>query len=111
MAKKFFGEESAQQEKAQQYVEQVFDEYDVDKSGELSYEEARDFLKGIMAYLDANGNLTDGARAEFLAMVKESEETEMIETAVEVDTSDADKVKTILAANFVLLAQSRETEN
>ena len=102
MAKKFFGEDSAQQEKAQQYVEQVFDEYDVDKSGELSYEEARDFLKGIMAYLDKNGNLTDAARAEFMAMLKESEETEMIEEMIEVEVPDdgEDKVKLEFASHI-----------
>ena len=77
LAKKFFGEE--QQAKAEEYVDQVFDEFDVDRSGELSYEEARDFLKGIMAYLDKNGNLTDAARAMFMEMMQETDEVEVEE--------------------------------
>ena len=81
LAKKFFGAD--QHEKAEAHVEQVFAEYDVDNSGELSYEEARDFLKGIMAYLDANGNLTDAARAEFMQLFAESETAEIEETPIE----------------------------
>ena len=41
-----------------------------------------------MAYLDANGNLTDAARADFMTMLKESEDTEIIETTVEVEIPD-----------------------
>ena len=68
----------------------MFDEYDVDRSGELSYEEARDFLKGIMAYLDKNGNLSDAARAEFMKMMKETEDVE-----VEVEAEDPNAVRKI----------------
>ena len=68
----------------------MFDEYDVDRSGELSYEEARDFLKGIMAYLDKNGNLSDAARAEFMKMMKETEDVE-----AEVEAEDPNAVRKI----------------
>jgi len=82
LALKFFGEHK--QQACQEYVERVFKEYDVDESGELSYEEAREFLKGIMAFLDSTGELTDDARAAFMeAMVEEEEEEEEPEPEIE----------------------------
>jgi len=75
LALKFFGEHK--QKACEEYVERVFREYDVDESGELSYEEAREFLKGIMAFLDSTGELTDEARAAFMeAMVEEESDEE-----------------------------------
>lgn len=74
LALKFFGEHK--QKACEEYVERVFREYDVDESGELSYEEAREFLKGIMAFLDSTGELTDEARAAFMEAMIEEEDSE-----------------------------------
>jgi len=74
LALKFFGEHK--QKACEEYVERVFREYDVDESGELSYEEAREFLKGIMAFLDSTGELSDEARAAFMEAMVEEEDSE-----------------------------------
>jgi len=74
LALKFFGEHK--QKACEEYVERVFREYDVDESGELSYEEAREFLKGIMAFLDSTGELTEEARAAFMEAMIEEEDSE-----------------------------------
>jgi len=74
LALKFFGEHK--QKACEEYVERVFREYDVDESGELSYEEAREFLKGIMAFLDSTGELSDEARAAFMEAMIEEEDSE-----------------------------------
>jgi len=74
LALKFFGEHK--QKACEEYVERVFREYDVDESGELSYEEAREFLKGIMAFLDSTGELSEEARAAFMEAMIEEEDSE-----------------------------------
>jgi polyhydroxyalkanoate synthesis regulator phasin len=48
----------------------------LDSTGELSYEEAREFLKGIMAFLDSTGELSDEARAAFMEAMIEEEDSE-----------------------------------
>ena len=54
-----------------EYVGRVFKEYDDDNSGELSYEEARNFIKGIYTYFEKAGNLTEEERAKLFGIIEQ----------------------------------------
>ena len=47
----------------------------------IRLKEAREFLKGIMAFLDSTGELTDEARAAFMEAMIEEEDSEEEEEA------------------------------
>lgn len=96
MAAKFFGEDK--KEKCQDYVESVFKEYDTDESGELSYEEAREFLKCIMKYLDDSGELTMEAKEAFNEMLAEEEEELAAAAAEAAGNGDGEIIEEIIEA-------------
>jgi len=60
LAEMFFGH--GDKEKVTKYVNEVFDKFDYDHSGELSYEEARDFIKDVYQFIDKCGGVTDEQR-------------------------------------------------
>lgn len=51
------------------YVDEVFDKFDYDHSGELSYEEARDFIKDVYQFIDKCGGVSDEQREKFLEVI------------------------------------------
>merc|ERR1711990_700917 len=53
----------------QKYVSEVFDKFDYDHSGELSYEEARDFIKDVYQFIDKCGGVSDEQRDKFLEVM------------------------------------------
>ena len=69
LAKEIFGEEKTKE--VQSYVHRVFKEYDDDDSGELSYEEARNFIKGIYTFFEKAGNLTEEEKKKLFGMIEE----------------------------------------
>ena len=52
-------------------MHRVFKEYDDDDSGELSYEEARNFIKGIYTFFEKAGNLTEEEKRKLFGMIEE----------------------------------------
>jgi len=56
LAQNFYGESF---EKLGDKVDKIFDIYDVDDSGELSYQEARCFLKGIQEFLEDDPDISE----------------------------------------------------
>ena len=56
LAKNFYGDSF---EKLGDKVDKIFDIYDVDESGELSYQEARCFLKGIQEFLEDDPDISE----------------------------------------------------
>jgi len=68
LAEMFFGE--GDKEKVQKYVNEVFDKFDYDHSGELSYEEARDFIKDVYQFIDKCGGVSDEQREKFLSVME-----------------------------------------
>merc|ERR1711990_827209 len=67
LAEMFFGQ--GDKAKVQQYVNEVFDKFDYDHSGELSYEEARDFIKDVYQFIDKCGGVSDEQRDKFLEVM------------------------------------------
>merc|ERR1711990_499594 len=67
LAEMFFGQGG--KAKVQKYVNEVFDKFDYDHSGELSYEEARDFIKDVYQFIDKCGGVSDEQRDKFLEVM------------------------------------------
>jgi len=67
LAEMFFGQ--GDKAKVQKYVNEVFDKFDYDHSGELSYEEARDFIKDVYQFIDKCGGVSDEQRNKFLEVM------------------------------------------
>merc|ERR1712131_524698 len=66
-AEMFFGQ--GDQAKVKKYVDEVFDKFDYDHSGELSYEEARDFIKDVYQFIDQCGGVSDEQREKFMEVM------------------------------------------
>merc|ERR1711962_441423 len=67
LAEMFFGQ--GDKTKINKYVNEVFDKFDYDHSGELSYEEARDFIKDVYQFIDDCGGISDEQREKFLEVM------------------------------------------
>jgi len=67
LAEMFFGQ--GDKEKITKYVDEVFEKFDYDNSGELSYEEARDFIKDVYQFIDKCGGVSDEQREKFLSVM------------------------------------------
>jgi len=67
LAEMFFGQ--GDKAAVQKYVNEVFDKFDYDHSGELSYEEARDFIKDVYQFIDKCGGVSDEQRDKFLEVM------------------------------------------
>merc|ERR1711990_611735 len=67
LAEMFFGQ--GDKAAVQKYVSEVFDKFDYDHSGELSYEEARDFIKDVYRFIDKCGGVSDEQRDKFLEVM------------------------------------------
>ena len=76
----FFGD--GNNDVAKKYVDDVFDEFDYDASGELSYEEAKDFVKSIYKFMDEDGNISEDQRANFIALLEAEDELYALEAKV-----------------------------
>jgi len=72
LAKQIFGEDRAQE--VQTYVVKVFEEFDTDNSGELSYEEARSFIRGIYSFFESGGKLTEAEKRKLLGILEACED-------------------------------------
>jgi len=84
LAEQIFGTE--RNDEIKEYVAKVFDEYDTDRSGELSYEEARNFIKGIYTFFESGGKLSDSEKRKLLGIIDDmdAEDAQMEEIKEEV---------------------------